>query len=312
MKRGRVACFFAVIVVTLGLTACGSGQASTKAHPTAVPVSTIAGSDGTVAATVNGAAIPMARFKAFLNSSQLHDVQDHRNYKTALTAPSVLVRQTLIGLVESELTLQYAQKHHIHVTNHAINQLIRRSASSLPAGAVRYAARLNLIGAKVRNQVTPLPKRGTVATARDILIGIGKNPCSKKTLSAAGAYRLARSLYIQIRSGASFSKLAKKCSTDTITGAHGGIVHDPISQTSTTLYPNTLIAEVNAAVFQGPVHSLQLVPQSPIGYHIVEVTSRHVAAYPLGIAENLQTVLFGKWINAQLKKAHGHYYVHAQ
>ncbi|GEM_PF-4612682 len=313
------------------LAGCGIQQVQPKTSPgatpatapTTPPVPTVTVSGGSVAATVDGAKIPMSIFKAFLHSA-LH--QERLN-PTQITPPRQLAKSTIESLIQNQLILNAAARRGIVASPAAVHRevqsFIRQSRGKkafalrlkqlgLPQKVVPYIARINVLGSKLRSKVAPLSSTGPVATARQILIMPAPtvSACPHKRLSSAQAHVFARRLVSEISSGKSFAQLARKCSDDrsSLGGSaqHGGMQQNPAVPGSTLLYPTGgFVPNFEKAVFSGPVNKLQLI-HSRFGYHIVQVLSRRTGKYPPGVAAQVQAATFSTWLAHQRAQAKTH------
>ena len=280
---------------------CGPKKAETVPHKTASPVPTISVSGGDIAATINGSVVTMSRFRDFLRSSKLQDLASHRTSKTPLSPNTVIAREVLTSLVEDELVLQYARTHHLKASPGKIAKLVDTASGKLPRADVTWAAKVNLLGVKVRNMVEPQRSREPVATARDILIGLTPNACSKSksALTATGARAIAYSLARRLHQGAMFSALAGRCSIERY-HLHGDLVSNPANPRSDVLHPGSFEAPLDEAVFHGPVRKFQVV-SSQYGYYVLQVLTRHMAKYPAKSRGALQLILFQDWLHVNLR-----------
>ncbi len=292
-----------------------SPTAAPSAQPTAAPAPTISVSGGPIAATIDGGSIPMSRFKAFLKYAA--------GQSQGATPTSVLAKQYVNQLLQYEFIIQYAKAHGLSVSSSQLSKAVKTQFSQgggqqafmarlkpygLTAGDVKFTSEVSLLVPKIAAKVEPLKKNGPIATAKHILIAPGKNKCTSKTLTTAGAKALATQLLTEIKQGKkTFAAVAKKCSTDTSSAVHGGMLSNSTTPTSNVLYPGSFVPPFDHAVFYGPVNTPHIV-KSQFGYHIVDVTSRHNGKYPLTVSQQLQGVAFQAWLTSQVAHAKKHIY----
>lgn len=315
MKRA----FPLLLPITLLLAACGTQSAASPsasptsafkvptAAPTPKPPATPVVTGGDVAAVVNGHNIPMSQFKMLLVATQ-------REYATqpTITLPQI-ENQVMNQVIGNEIVREYAAAHHISVPTSQVNAKMATSLKSagsktrfdtqlaglgLTESTYRSLVAQNLLVEKVAGTLFPIDKM-TAANVRHILIA--PHPQGKKiTRTDAQAKKLAENLKTRINRGASFAKLAKQYSDDTVSAAKGGDLGQ--------VFPGEMVPSFNQAVFSLPVHHLAVV-KSQFGYHVIEVLSRgpaHIAAgdaQTLKEAQQAQAQQFSKWAQAQEKKA---------
>jgi parvulin-like peptidyl-prolyl isomerase len=306
----RCLCAGVAAAVVVVLSGCGVGQvqpASTPTVATPTPVPTIALQPGSVAARINGQAVPMPLFKRFLayESAQGLTGSDHTKIHDAVET-----------FTQFDVVFQYAQQHNMSATSTSIAANVKNIGSQLSSAGftstdIKYFATVlsdrTVLSQKLFKPVTS----GPIAHARHILIAPGQDRCLKKKITKAQARQFAVKLLGEIQSGKkSFGKLAKNCSEDSGSSKSGGVVTEELTQPtasaptgSTTLYDiGAFVGAFDRAVFHGPIHKLQLV-HSQYGYHIIEVTSRHNGPYPKSVQGLARQDDLSKWIAAEVKKA---------
>lgn len=294
-----------------------SGAVSTPAPVTPVPVPTVTVSGGNIAATVDGGSIPMPVFKDFLNVAV--------KQSGGATPAASIARQTINSLVQQELIRRYADTHGLGATADQITRQIDAYYRQTPGGRTAFLAGLNahgftmadvrfnaayvVDGKQLEKVLAPLRTSGPVATARHILIfgGVGaqRDRCLKKILSVPEAKAEAQTLESRVSRGSSFADLARKCSDDTSSAVQGGSLSGAAG--NALLYPliESFVPSFEAAVFHGPVHSLQLV-RSRFGWHVIQVLSRYNGKYPTAVQSQLQGAQFQAWLTRQTAKAKIH------
>lgn len=313
--------------------------------PTAVPAPTytILPATGNVAAVVNGTPIPMSRFKDFFHSSLLQQQAQAQQQPGTTISPSVTARQTMQQLVEAVILQQQAAKRGDSVPAHqitaALNQEIKSAGSAAKfqtelkkAGLTEGDVKIIIIYGKLQtslpSKVIPLMKSGPIAEGRHILItasepsssmtvqGLFNSPsapatkdkCEGKVLTDSEALAEVNKFIRELHHGASFAKLARKCSDDPGSAAAGGALTSASSTTGKTspkLYPYAegYVTPFENALFQGPVSNLQRI-HSEFGWHIVQVTSRHNGAYSHAIGLEIQSAAFQAWITREALASH--------
>jgi parvulin-like peptidyl-prolyl isomerase len=249
----------------------------------------------------------MSQFKMLLVATQ----REYAQQPTITLAQ--IENQVMNQVIGNEIVREYAAAHHISVPAPQVNAKMETSLKSagskarfdtqlaglgLTESAYRSLVAQNLLVEKVAGKLFPINKL-TAANVRHILIA--PHPQGKKiTRTDAQAKTLAENLKTRINHGASFAKLAKQYSDDTVSAAKGGSLGQ--------VFPGEMVPSFNKAVFSLPVHHLAVV-KSQFGYHVIEVLSRgpaHIAAgdaQALKAAQQAQAQQFSRWAQAQEKKA---------
>lgn len=319
--------YLAVAALALVLGGCGIQQVQsnsptavpTKPVPTPTAVPTISVQGGTVAARVNGVAIPMSEFKRFLNASVQISSQNG-----SPSSASVAAANTVSQLEQYVIIRQYAAQHGFTITPQALNHQLQSQITNAGGRStfesrirglgfndadVRYITETEMLATKVRTKVTPAQKTGLIATAKHILISPKPTvtACVHKALTISQARTLALQLLDQIQTGKkTFASVARTCSADTASAKTGGVLQDSTNPGSTLLYHvGGFVPVFENAVFHGPVGRLQLI-HSRFGYHIVEVMSRHTGTYPSNQRIAAQTFAFQTWVNNRLNHGRVH------
>ncbi|MDQ2744755.1 MAG: peptidylprolyl isomerase [Chloroflexota bacterium] len=286
---------------------------TSPAVPTATPAPTAVLTGGDVAAVVNGHSVPMSTFRLLVSLDQ------HRAAsQPGGISPAQLTQAAMNQLVVSELVQQYANAHHITLSNAAVQKEIQKD-EKLSGGARPFDQRLAQIGLnrssfktllapsllqqKVANKIFPLSTSPRpIAHVRHILImphpvGAPVQPGQPAPTprTDAQAKALAERLLAQIQHGGDFAVLAKKYSDDTGSGAQGGYLAQCCS-------PGQTVPPFDHAAFTLKLNRPVIV-HSQFGYHIMEVLSRGKAPLPLQQQQQSQQQKFSTWIAAQQKAA---------
>jgi peptidyl-prolyl cis-trans isomerase SurA len=296
----------------LSLAGCGtpsgtspgtSSVASDTGTPTTTPpVTPVTITGGTVAAEVNGHAIPMSQFRF------LYSVNQHGGTGGAASSTAALAKQTMNEVILDEIVRQYADAHHISVSNAEIDSHVRQDITQT-GGKKAFEGRLAqyglteasyrrllapaLLSVKVESRIAP-PDTAPVPVAHVRHILIATKPQGKKPRTNQQALALAENLLHQIRHGASFATLAKEYSDDTGSGQSGGDLGN--------IYPNQTVKKFDHASFHQPLGTYAIV-HTVYGYHIIEVLSRSRAPLPTQQQQQQQTQVFERWLNARVNAA---------
>jgi parvulin-like peptidyl-prolyl isomerase len=258
---------------------------------------------GSVAAVVNGHAIPMSTYRLMLALTQRNASQ------TAGSTTAAVAQQAMNEIIVDELVREYAAKHHITASQAEVDarikadiqragskQAFQRELATYGLSENTYRATLlttSILGQKVVQQVAPQSaKPEPVAQVRHILIAT--HPQGKKARTDAQAKALAEQVLARVQHGGNFAALARQYSDDPGSASQGGNLG--------TVYPHQMVPEFDKASFSLPLHHPALV-HSMYGYHIVEVLSRGKATPPAQQQQQAQQQAFGAWLNVQMKRA---------
>lgn len=291
------------------LAGCGA-QSSQKTSngPTAVPtpspanVPTAVVSGGPVAATVNGAAIPMSTYRLTLKFDQQVYAGGPGMTK------KVIASQAMDQVIVNELVRQYAAAHHIPISSSDVNKEIQ-TEEARAGGTAKFQGQLHRVGItlaeykalvkpellthKVADRLFPVPPQ-TVRTAHVEHILIATRPTGKPARTDAQARSLAEDILHRVRQGANFAQLAHQYSDDPGSAQQGGDLGN-ISQGQT-------VPPFDKAAFSAPLHVPMLV-HSTYGYHILEVLSRGTSTQPSQTGVQQQRQKFSLWARQQMQKA---------
>jgi len=302
---------------TSSSAAAPSGPATAAPVPTQPPAPTAVVSGGSVAAVVNGHAIPMSDYRLLLNFTLA------QNAGAPGATPQALGAQVMNQVIGDELIRQYAVAHHVTVSSAEVDKAVQSQVQQLGSQSVfqqrltqfgltlatyRSLVTRSLLDQKVEQRVAPLQQASNkpvpVAHVRHILIAFHPqgNPAqpqaSPATRSDVAAKAKALAVLKQLQHGASFATLAKKYSDDTGSASQGGDLG--------TIYPKQTVPQFDHAAFTLPLHHPAIV-RSVYGYHIVEVLFRGKAIQPpqsqSQAAQQAQQHRFTTWLTAQTRRA---------
>lgn len=255
---------------------------------------------GSVAAIVNGHAVPMSDFRLFLNMAQRKGAGQPGSNGKGLGA------QVLNQLIEYELIRQYAVAHGINVATAVNTQFKFEQAGyggprafqqhltqlGLTAASYKRLLTYTLLQQKVEQLVAPLnAKPQPVAHVRHILVSY--HPAGRPARSAPAAWERASQVYSRLKRGGNFAALARQFSDDRATASRGGTLD---------IFHYQVLPEVEHAAFTLPLHHPSVV-NSGYGFDIVEVLSRGSAVAPATVQYQAQAQVFGTWIQNQFRHA---------
>jgi parvulin-like peptidyl-prolyl isomerase len=257
---------------------------------------------GSVAAIVNGRAVPISLYRSLLTLAERQSAG-----QPGVTVQS-LAQQTMNEVIADALIEQYAVAHHITLSDSELNAQIQRDEAQthgqkalqqaltrvgITFSTYKTLLRMNLLGQKVEKQVAPLnSKPELVAHVRHILIML--HPQGKPALTDAQAHAKAERILNQVQHGGNFAALARANSDDTGSAAQGGDLGN--------VYPGQTVPQFNQAAFALPLNHPALI-HTVYGYHIVEVLSRRTQTPPLQSQQQAQQQAFSSWIDRQMKDA---------
>lgn len=272
---------FPLILALAGILLAGCGQSSSAG----------------VAAIVNGHQVPLERYNLLYNLSL------HQSGATKSAAASQAMNQVILF----ELVQEYANSHHITVSNTEIDNQRNAFITQL-GGQTKYQAWLkqngvtdsqmrelfapSLLGQKVEAAVAPASQQKTLtAKVEHILIATsGHRP---KPRTDAQALALARSVLKMVQHGGNFAQLATEYSDDPGSASNGGVY---------TVTPGEMVKPFDNASFHLPLHHPAII-HTQYGYHVIEVLSRGLGPVNPQQAQQKQQAAFQTWLQQQMSHA---------
>ncbi len=303
----------ALVVVTLGLSACVSGSAlytgpasttSSAAAPTVTPGSTLpAISRDKPAAVVAGQYISGAAYADAVTQVRLSAAQSAAQQPGSPPPTETQIRTAALnGLIQRAVIVHYAGQHGITVTPAEVQQAYNsyqlrfgtpvsftqtlKNYGYTPA-SFKEIVHDQLLQGKVQSKIAPTPTTVREVRARHILV---------KSKS------LADSLYAQLQKDPSkFAALAKKNSIDTGSAVNGGEL-GYLTHGATVAPFDQALFTLKQGQISAPVHT-------QFGYHIIQVEGSKSVPFVSLDQQTQQTIIqntvqpkFRQWLVGERKR----------
>ncbi len=299
----------ALVVATLGLSACVSGSTlytgpasttSSAAAPTVTPGSALPAISRTApAAVVAGQYISGAAYADAVTQVRLGAAQQAAQQPGSPLPTEAQIRSSALnGLIQRAVVVHYAGQHGITATPAEVQQQynsiqlrygtpvsftqVLKNFGYTPA-SFKQVLHDQVLQTKVQRKVTPIPTTVQEVRARHILVATKS---------------LADNLYAQLQKDPSkFAALAKKYSTDTSSGVNGGELGYLVRGQTVPAFDQAVFT-LKQGQISAPVHT-------QYGYHIIEVEGSKSARFATLDQQTQQSIVsynFRQWLNGERKR----------